>query len=261
MQILNIAGYKFIQLTQLPALRDSLFDQANRLNLKGTILLSVEGINLSLAGEPESLAHFVQGLKSHTHFSDLSFRESYSTYQPFKRMRVKIKKEIITLREPNVDPINKKAPVLSPQEFKQWLDEKRDITLLDTRNDYEMRFGTFENAKNLALTHFGKLPDKLDHISRHKPVVMFCTGGIRCEKAALLMLNAGYEHVYQLQGGILNYFAEVGGSHYVGECFVFDSRVAVNANLATTDTKQCRICQGPMKISEQVCSLCVNQLN
>jgi UPF0176 protein len=269
MQILNIAGYKFTNLADLLERRNSLLDQSINLELKGTILLSSEGINVSLAGTPQNIERFISILKNDAQFSDMTFRESYSTYQPFNRMQVKIKNEIITLRQPNVNPAETVAPAISPREFKQWLDEKRDITVLDTRNEYEMRFGTFEKAKNLELQDFGEFPEMMHQVSAEKPIVMFCTGGIRCEKAALVMLNAGYKNVYQLQGGILNYFAEVGGDHYQGECFVFDQRVSVDTNLESKGTQQCLICQGPVKKSEQTdpdyipgvsCPTCVNQL-
>ncbi len=269
MQILNIAGYKFTNLTDLLERRNSLLDQSINLELKGTILLSSEGINISLSGIPQNIERFITILKNDAHFSDMTFRESYSSYQPFNRMQVKIKNEIITLREPNVNPAENVAPAISPTEFKQWLDEKRDITVLDTRNEYEMRFGTFENAENLELQDFGDFPAMMQRISAEKPIVMFCTGGIRCEKAALVMLNAGYKNVYQLQGGILNYFAEVGGDHYQGECFVFDQRVSVDTNLESKGTHQCLVCQGPVKVAAQTdpdyipgvsCPTCVNQL-
>lgn len=252
MQILNIASYKFIALTDLSERCSTFLEKATLLGLKGTILLSAEGININLAGLPEDIAEFIRFLHSDTLFSDMTFRESYSDFQPFKHMRVKIKQEIITLRQPDIHPENQTAPDISPEEFKKWLDEKRDMTILDTRNDYEVRFGTFENAQQLHLDDFGGFPAAIDQVSREKPVVMFCTGGIRCEKAALVMLNAGYSTVYQLQGGILNYFAKVGSDHYEGECFVFDERVAVDASLEPTGTKQCLLCQGPIVKQEEM---------
>jgi len=260
MSILNIAGYQFIALSDLSERRSALLEKTNSLQLKGTILLSSEGINLSLAGLPENIATFIHFLQSEKIFAEMTFRESYSDFQPFKHMRVKIKQEIITLRQPDISPENQTAPEISPKEFKKWLDEKRDITVLDTRNDYEVEFGTFKNAQNLYLEDFGEFPAAMDQVSREKPVVMFCTGGIRCEKAALVMLKAGYSNVYQLQGGILNYFAEVGAEHYEGECFVFDQRVAVDASLEPTGTQQCLICQGPMTRKSQPtsCLKCAN---
>lgn len=236
MRILNIASYRFITLSCLPERRNSLLEKAKWLQLKGTILLSSEGINMNLAGVPENCVAFIAFLQSDPLFAEMTFRESYSENQPFKHMRVKIKREIITLRQPDIHPDTQAAPEITPIELKKWLDEKRDITLLDTRNEYEVDVGTFETAEQLHLNDFGEFPAAIEHISREKPIVMFCTGGIRCEKAALVMLKAGYSNVYQLKGGILNYFSEVGGAHYKGECFVFDERLAVDANLEPTRT-------------------------
>ncbi len=252
MRMLNIASYKFIALDHLSERRDLFLEKTKALRLKGTILLSHEGINMNLAGAVEDIAAFREFLKKDVLFSEMTFRESYSETQPFKHMRVKIKQEIITLRQPDIHPENQTAPDITPLEFKKWMDEKRDITVLDTRNDYEVKFGTFESAQHLDLKDFGEFPAAIDQVSREKPVVMFCTGGIRCEKAALVMLNAGYSNVYQLKGGILNYFAEVGAEHYQGECFVFDERVAVNAALEPTGTRQCLSCQGPIDQQEQM---------
>ena len=249
--ILNIAGYKFIALTDLSALRVQLLTSASHLTLKGTILLSPEGINLSLAGTTENIQQFLTALKQDSRFADLTFRQSYSATQPFKYMRVKLKKEIITIKQADIQPEQQSAPEISPQEFKQWLDEQRDVTVLDTRNDYEVRFGTFKNAVNLQIDDFSEFPTAMQQVRADKPTVMFCTGGIRCEKAALVMLKAGYQNVFQLKGGILNYFAEVGGEHYQDECFVFDQRVALNSKLQETGTIQCKVCQSPVKKQEQ----------
>lgn len=258
MQILNIAGYKFVALNDVAELRALWQSQCDALALKGTILVSPEGINLSLAGNVEHIELFKRYLQQDVRFADMTYRESYSDFQPFKHMKIKIKKEIITMRRPKVRPEETRAPSVSPQELKQWLDEGRDITLLDTRNDYEVQFGTFRHAINMHIQEFCEFPQAAEKITRDKPIVMFCTGGIRCEKAALHLLNEGFSHVYQLQGGILNYFAEVGESHYEGECFVFDQRVAVDANLKITGTKQCVLCQGPIKSTNLSCSTCVS---
>ncbi len=256
MQILNIAGYKFISLSNLPPLREQLLTKCLSLGLKGTILLSSEGINLNLAGETNYIELFKQFINSDSRFSDMTFRESYSTYIPFKHMRVKLKKEIITMRQSEIRPDEMSAPSITPKEFKQWLDENKDITILDTRNEYEVRFGTFQGATNLHLDDFCDFPNSAEKIPRNKPVVMFCTGGIRCEKAALHLLKNNFPEVYQLQGGILNYFAKIGGSHYDGECFVFDQRVALNEKLQETGSQQCLVCQGPIKTVEQGCPIC-----
>jgi UPF0176 protein len=254
MPIVNIAGYKFTSLTNLPELRAALLDECLALNLKGTILLSHEGININIAAAPDKILLFKKFLHSTQHFSDMEFHETISDVQPFRFTEVKIKKEIITLRTADVHPELKRAPTISAQEFKQWLDEGRDITVLDTRNEYEVQFGTFKNAVNLHINDFSEFPQAAENLNHEKPIVMFCTGGIRCEKAALALLEKGFEKVYQLDKGILGYFKQVGGAHYEGECFVFDERVSVNPNLTVTGTKQCKICQKPMK--DSVSHLC-----
>lgn len=246
MQILNIAGYKFTSLTDLPELRERLLNQCLNLGIKGTILLSSEGINLSLAAPKDAILTFQDYLAHDASFSSMSFHESYSDYIPFKRLKVKLKKEIITLRQPEANPNAKRAPAISPALFKEWLDENKDITVLDTRNDYEVKYGSFTKAIHLSISDFSNLPKQLAQITKTKPVVMFCTGGIRCEKAALHMMNEGFNEVYQLDGGILGYFAQVGGEHYQGECFVFDERVAVDCHLTATGPKQCADCSGPV---------------
>jgi UPF0176 protein len=257
MQILNIAGYKFIELSDLESLRSTLLAACEAAALKGTILISPEGINMSLAGEQPAIASFKAVLAGDERFADMRFHHTYSSYLPFQCLKVKLKNEIITLRQGDVAPLhNNRAPDISPAELKKWLDEKRDITLLDTRNDYEYRFGTFDGALNLHLHNFGELPEAVRDLDKSKPVVMFCTGGIRCEKAAIYMQNEGFSEVYQLDGGILGYFAQVGGAHYVGECFVFDERVALDAYLKYNGTEQCPSCMGPISAHESSCLLC-----
>lgn len=231
MQILNIAGYKFLALTDLATWRTNLHALCQAHGLKGTILLSTEGINLSLAAPSTQMHAFLQSLKKYSQLTDIQFHETYSEQIPFKKLKVKIKKEIIRFNQQTVDINAIRAPHLSPEELKQWLDDKREITLLDTRNDYEVELGTFNGAKDLNLKHFVEFPHKAATVDRSKPIVMFCTGGIRCEKAALYMLELGYKEVYQLDGGILGYFAKVGKIHYTGDCFIFDERVAVDTTL------------------------------
>ncbi|MDR3491077.1 MAG: rhodanese-like domain-containing protein [Gammaproteobacteria bacterium] len=258
MNYLNIAGYKFISLNDLPEMRSVFLEQCLVLQFKGTILLSEEGINISLSGAVEQIALFKTYLAKDLRFADMTFRESYSDIQPFKFMRVKLKKEIITMKQPSIHAELKRAPSISPIDFKQWLDEKRDITILDTRNDYEIKYGTFANAIDLKIKDFSEFPHQQEKINPDKPIVMFCTGGVRCEKAALQLMDAGYSEVYQLEGGILNYFSEVGGAHYNGECFVFDHRVALDAHLQPTRNQQCIICESPITPDQQAvgCASC-----
>lgn len=260
MQIQNIAGYKFIRLANLSELRLFFLELCQKQHLKGTILLSEEGINLSLAGEVADIALFKASLAAHVDFSDLTFRESYSDFIPFKRLKVKIKKEIITLRCKDTDPNLQRGAGLSPEEFKQWLDENREMIVLDTRNDYEINFGTFANAINLKIDDFSDFPSATENLPKDKPIVMFCTGGIRCEKASLHLLNKGFPNVFQLEGGILNYFAKVGGAHYQGDCFVFDERIALDPELKTAKKTQCRVCQQPISQNpvDTAYPLCIN---
>lgn len=251
MPILNIAGYKFLTLTELEELQAWLRQNCLTYSLKGTILLSKEGINISLAGSVLEIKSFQSLLKADTRFNDLSFHETYSEHCPFRHLKVKIKAEIITFNQTEASPLQQKAPSISALELKKWLDEKNNVTLLDTRNDYEVKFGTFSGAVNLHIDDFSELPTKIDQLTRDTPIVMFCTGGIRCEKAALHMLNHGFTSVYQLAGGILGYFNQVGGAHYQGECFVFDERIAVDHKLQPTKTVQCRVCQAPVTLAQQ----------
>lgn len=252
--IVNISCYKFVPLSDLTNLRDSIRAEAARLDLRGTVLLSSEGINLFVAGPRPQLAKFVSFLKADPRLSDLEPKESENSYQPFNRMLVKIKKEIIAFGIESVDPIQRTSPKLKAAQLKQWLDEGRKVHLLDVRNDYEYDLGTFDNAIKMGLDHFREFPEavaRLPQEMKHEPVVMFCTGGIRCEKAGPFMEQAGFEQIYQLDGGILKYFEEVGGQHYRGECFVFDQRVAVDPGLRETETAQCYVCQAVVTAEDQ----------
>lgn len=252
--ILNISCYKFVQLDNLPERRLSIRRRAVELNLRGTVLLSAEGINLFVAGSPADVHAFVDFLREDPLLADLAPKESYNDYQPFNRMLVKLKKEIISFGFPDVVPEIRTSPKLPAMELKRWIDEGRPLHLLDTRNDYEVSIGTFRNAIRLNIDHFREFPEAvaaLPQALRDEPIVMFCTGGIRCEKAGPWMEQAGFKQVYQLDGGILKYFEEVGGEHYEGECFVFDQRVAVDPQLLETGTTQCYICQAVVTRQQQ----------
>ncbi len=243
---LNVAAYKFASLGGLEDLRGELRTRCLDLDLKGTILLSPEGINLFLAGVPTSVDDFLDYLTTMPEFLDLEVKRSYSDKLPFRRMLVRLKKEIIPCGAASIRPQDTTSPKLGARELKQWLDEGRDIRLLDVRNNYEFELGTFRGAEQLDLRHFrefGQAIERIPENEKQQPVVMFCTGGIRCEKAGPLMEQAGFEHVYQLDGGILKYFEECGGEHYEGDCFVFDGRVAVDSHLQPTGNLLCFACQ------------------
>lgn len=252
--ILNVAAYKFVTLTNLDTLRATLRSDLKSLGLKGTILLSPEGINLFLAGEIGAVRAMIDRLHAVAEFSDLEFKESLSDHQPFNRALVRLKREIIAFGVDGIEPAQRTSPKLSAEQLRDWLDQGRELTLLDVRNDYEVALGTFENATAIGVDHFRDFPDavsKLPEESKDRPLVMFCTGGIRCEKAGPLMQREGFSEVYQLDGGILKYFELVGGAHYQGDCFVFDQRVAVNPNLEETDTELCYACQATLSLAEQ----------
>lgn len=256
MSIVNIAGYHFVALENLPELKASLLSICLQNALRGTIILSEEGINIALAGESTGINHFKAHIANDEKWGNIQFNESLSEINPFKRMKIKIKTEVITMRRKEIKPEVNRAPTIQPSKLKEWLDSDKNLTLLDTRNDYEIKFGTFDRALDLQIKHFCELPEDEINLPKDRPIVMFCTGGIRCEKAALYLAKEGYEEVYQLEGGILKYFAEVGGAHYRGDCYVFDERIAVNPKLEETHLAQCEICQGPVEMSMKRCGDC-----
>ncbi len=244
--ILNIAAYKFVELDRLPERRAEFRKLCADLDLRGTIMLSPEGINLFLAGEEMPVRHLLQVLRQDPSFADLDVKESVSDSQPFSRMLVKLKREIIAFGIAEICPEKRTSPKLKATELRQWLREGRPVRLLDTRNQYEVALGTFKNAEQLHINHFRDFPAAINQLpaaAKQEPIVMFCTGGIRCEKAGPMMEQAGFEQVYQLEGGILKYFEECGGEHYDGDCFVFDGRVALDAKLKPTGALQCFACQ------------------
>ncbi len=236
--ILNIAAYKFVSLDDLPTRREHLRARCISFQLKGTILLAPEGINLFLAGSQENIAAFKAELHNESAFKDLPFKDSFSDHQPFGKLLVKIKKEIIPFGVAEINPAQMPAERLSARTLKAWLDEARDIVLLDTRNVFEVKHGTFAHAQDFGIDQFRDFPKATAQASaslKEKTIVTFCTGGIRCEKAAPYLLQQGFKSVYQLDGGILKYFEECGSAHFNGECFVFDERVALDAELKPID--------------------------
>ncbi|MCX7512536.1 sulfurtransferase [Frateuria sp. STR12] len=236
--IVNVAAYRFVPLADLPALRASLYARAEAAALKGTILLAPEGINLFLAGARAGIDAFLAWLREDPRFAGLPLKESLSAQVPFGRLRVRLKREIITLRAP-VAPHQGRAPTVEAATLKRWLDQGhddsgRDVVLLDTRNDYETDAGRFAGAIDYRLPSFTALPgavlaDRERYLG--KTIVSYCTGGIRCEKAALHLANLGLGDVLQLEGGILKYLEQTDGSYWEGDCFVFDGRGAVDHDL------------------------------
>jgi UPF0176 protein len=237
---LNISAYRFVPLTDLQSLRDRLRARATEAGLKGTVLLAEEGINLFLAGEPDALRGFVAWLHEDERFAGLVPKESWSDRVPFGKLLVKIKREIIRMNHPAIRPQAARAPAVDARTLARWLDaghddEGRPVVTLDTRNAFEVDHGRFKGALDWRIGRFSDFPEAaLAHREQMqgKTVVSYCTGGIRCEKAALFLQDAGVERVLQLEGGILKYFEETGGRHFEGDCFVFDERECVDAALA-----------------------------
>jgi UPF0176 protein len=277
MSIVNLAAYKFVSIESTAEWREPLRARCEALGLRGTILLAPEGINLFLAGPREATGAFLDYLRHDTmfagKFADLEVKESLSDQQPFRRMLVKLKREIITMNSPSIRPAAGRAAAVDAHTLKRWLDTGHDdggrpVVMLDTRNAFEVDVGTFSNALDYRIDKFSEFPQQ---VAEHrddfagKTVVSFCTGGIRCEKAAIHMQNVGIDHVYQLEGGILKYFEEVGGEHYDGDCFVFDHRTALNPRLEPAATTRCSACQmtvdaqepqAPQDESGEYCAAC-----
>jgi RluA family pseudouridine synthase len=252
--VTNLAAYRFVGLTGLKELREELTALCKGAGLKGTILLSVEGVNLFVAGSAEAVSRLMGRLREIPGLEDFEGKVSESEDQPFRRMLVRIKREIISFGVEGVEPGKRTSPKLAAKELRRWLDEGRKITLLDTRNDYEVKLGTFKGAVVPDIRTFREFPKavrELPESMKDETVVMFCTGGIRCEKAGPFMEMEGFKNIYQLDGGILKYFEECGGDHYDGECFVFDQRVGVDPALQETDTAVCYACQAPLSAEDQ----------
>lgn len=237
--VLNVSAYRFVAIADPGELRERLLAGAGALGLKGTILLAGEGINLFLAGAAADVRGFLAELREDPRFAGLEAKESWSAGVPFRRLLVKVKREIIRMDHPAIQPAAGRAPAVDAVTVKRWLDQGhddagRELVMLDTRNAFEVDHGTFEGAVDWRLGKFSDFPAALaDHAGalRGKAVVSFCTGGIRCEKAALVLREAGLDTVWQLEGGILKYFEATGGAHFHGSCFVFDERRVLTAEL------------------------------
>ena len=240
--MLNVAAYHFTSLSDPAGLAAGLRLAATDAALKGTILVAPEGINLFLAGEDAAVRGLVDALRAQPGFEGLQAKYSHSARVPFARLKVKLKDEIISFRHPQASPLaaGERAPAVPPRTLARWLqqggrdDHGRPVVLLDTRNEQEVAHGTFAGALTLPIVRFTDLPDALQphrEALRDATVVSFCTGGIRCEKAALWMRQDGMDNVMQLEGGILGYFEQVGGLGYQGRCFVFDERLALDPAL------------------------------
>lgn len=237
----NIAAYKFIFLKNAMTKRSLFLKFCQNLNLRGSIILSPEGINLFLCGLRSNINIFLNWLRTEIYFKDIDVKESFSKKLSFNRMLVKFKPEIITIKYPLIQTKLKLVSYyVTSRTLKHWLDQGYDnnnkqIVMIDVRNKFEINIGTFKNSINYHISRFSEFPKAIitqKTTLAGKTIIIFCTGGIRCEKAAIFMRNAGYNNIiYQLQGGILKYFKEIGNAHYTGDCFVFDNRIALNPQL------------------------------
>ncbi len=244
------ALYKFVHFSDYVSCQPKILKFCIEKDIKGTLLVAEEGINGTIAGTKINIHRFLQFLKSDSRFSDIEHKESYTDKIPFYRMKVKLKKEIVTLGQSDIDPTKQSGIRVDPKDWNSLITDP-NIMLVDTRNEYEYQIGTFKNAISPKTTNFREFPDfvkqKLNP-KKNKKIAIFCTGGIRCEKASVHMLNQGFEKVYQLNGGILKYIEEIetDKSLWEGECFVFDSRVAVDSELAKGNYEQCYACRRPL---------------
>ena len=257
--ILTAAFYKFAALPDYASLREPLLTLCERLDVRGTILLAAEGVNGTIAGKRDAVLEVLRHLRSDPRLADLEHKESGAMDMPFLRMKVRLKREIVTLGVPGVDPARMAGTYVTPQEWNRLLDDP-DVVFVDVRNDYEVELGTFKGALNPRTKSFSELPQWVaqEQGLRAKPkVAIFCTGGIRCEKSTAYLRMAGFEEVYHLQGGILKYLETIpeNENRWEGDCFVFDERVAIGHGLKPAPYELCRACRMPVSEADKASPL------
>lgn len=266
--------YKFVSLPDYVELRSPILELCQAQDLRGTILLAEEGINGTVAGSKSAIETVLENLRQDLRFSDLTVKEAETESQLFDRMKVKLKKEIVTLGCPEVDPTQQVGTYVKPQDWNEIISDP-EVTVIDVRNQFEVSIGSFKGAINPKTASFRQFPDYVESEldpTQHKKVAMFCTGGIRCEKASSYLLSQGFEEVYHLEGGILKYLEEVppDESLWQGECFVFDQRVAVTHGLNDGSYAMCQACGHPLSQADQTsphyhpgesCPYCFDELS
>lgn len=255
-KIVVAALYKFAPLHDYKELKTPLLHLCQKLSIKGTLLLAAEGINGTVAGTRKSIDSLLDYLKTDARLANLEHKESYCDEQPFYRTRVKLKKEIVTLGVPGVDPNKQVGEYVEPKDWNQVISDP-NVLVIDTRNNYEVSIGSFKNSINPQTNTFREFPDFVaKHLkdAKDKKIAMYCTGGIRCEKSTSYLLQQGFKHVVHLKGGILKYLEEVpnNASLWDGECFVFDNRVAVDGNLSQGTYDQCHGCRNPLSAEDKL---------
>ncbi|MEM9538726.1 MAG: rhodanese-related sulfurtransferase [Cyanobacteria bacterium P01_E01_bin.42] len=255
MSLVVATFYQFVALPDYREKQAEILPFCQEQGIKGTILLAEEGMNGTIAGSREAIATVLTFLRSDSRFANLEHKESQTEKQPFERLKVKLKREIVTLGVPEANPSDRVGTYIDPQDWNALITHP-DVTLIDTRNDYEVDIGTFQGAKNPETHSFREFPDYVrTHLDPEKQskVAMFCTGGIRCEKATSYLLKQGFSEVYHLKGGILKYLEEIPPeeSLWKGECFVFDDRVAVRHGLEQGNYEMCRSCGHPISEADK----------
>ncbi|MGB0467499.1 MAG: rhodanese-related sulfurtransferase [Pontibacterium sp.] len=271
-QVVICAMYKFVSLPDYQEIRTPLMNVMEQHQVRGTLLLAAEGINGTVAGSREAINSLLLWLQQDPRLQDIVYKESFEQAMPFHRTKVKLKKEIVTMGVEGIDPKKVVGTYVKPADWNALISDP-DVVLVDTRNDYEVQIGTFQGALNPSTQTFREFPQYVkDNLNpdKNKKVAMFCTGGIRCEKSTAYLKEQGFEEVYHLEGGILKYLEEVPEEEtlWEGECFVFDSRVAVNHQLDKGQYDQCHACRYPITEADKEtdayvqgvsCPHCVNQ--
>jgi UPF0176 protein len=255
-EILVAALYKFVEINDLPSLQDNLYNICEENNIMGTILIADEGINGTISGKHNEIKETISSLTSDDRFSNIEIKYSSTEKQPFHRMKVRLKKEIVTIGLPEINPNKKVGKYVKPEDWNKLISDP-NVVVIDTRNKYETKIGSFQNALDPETSSFREFPDwvkkfKNSEDNTNKKIAMFCTGGIRCEKASSLMKEEGFEDVYHLQGGILKYLETINkeNSLWNGECFVFDQRVCLTDELEVGSYKMCFACRMPITEEE-----------
>ena len=248
------AMYKFVTLEDFESLRAPIQDAMEKFDIRGTLLLAKEGVNGTVAGKAEGMQAFWNFLKADARLSDIVHKESYEARQPFRRAKVKLKKEIVTMGVEGIDPRHVVGTYVKPKDWNALISDP-EVFVVDTRNDYEVELGTFKGAVDPDTKTFREFPDYVKQNmdpAKHRKVAMFCTGGIRCEKSTAYMKEQGFDEVYHLEGGILKYLEEVPQDEtlWEGECFVFDDRVTVDHSLERGNYEMCRGCRMPITQDE-----------
>ena len=255
-EILVAALYKFVEISDLLSLQDNLYNICEENNIMGTILIADEGINGTISGKQNEIKETISSLTNDDRFSNIEIKYSSTDKQPFHRMKVRLKKEIVTIGLPEINPNKKVGKYVKPEDWNKLISDP-NVVVIDTRNKYETKIGSFQNALDPETSSFREFPDwvkkfKNSEDNTNKKIAMFCTGGIRCEKASSLMKEEGFEDVYHLQGGILKYLETIDkeNSLWNGECFVFDQRVCLTDELEVGSYKMCFACRMPITEEE-----------